>query len=417
MSSASRFASRPLGLARRRAVAGRADERLDLDEQRPAALERRGDDAARRRPAVIGRGTRGPDRRPRRRPRSAISNTPTSSVEPKRFLVARSRRSAGVALALERRRRRRRGARASWARRSSRPWSRGRRARRRSPRPWRAPSAARPTRGPGRRCPAAPSSSSTVAVWMESTTSSAGRSARASLDDPPDVVLGEDPDAARPPAASSRPRRAARSRTWPADSSPVAYRTRGAGGPGSGPRRPGAGAWTCRCRARRRAGRAIPATSPPPSTRSSSPIPRLQARQVGLGDARRGATGDVAADTAAGRRRARGRVGSRTTVSTSVFQPLARAALAFPAQERFAAALADEAALRPRHRLGRRTGGELTAPRPGCAAVRRGGCRGRPRRPCPRRSSSPARTCPAAGARRAASSIMFWMTRRSGRAP
>ena len=37
----------PAGLARGRAVAGRADQRLDLDEQRPAALEGRRDDAAR----------------------------------------------------------------------------------------------------------------------------------------------------------------------------------------------------------------------------------------------------------------------------------------------------------------------------------------------------------------------------------
>ena len=71
------------------------------------------------------------------RPPSPISNTPTSSVDPKRFFdgpqeaqASRSARPPGSGP-------RRRGARGSWGRPASRPSSRGRRGRRRCPRPWR----------------------------------------------------------------------------------------------------------------------------------------------------------------------------------------------------------------------------------------------------------------------------------------
>ena len=53
---------------------------------------------------------------------AAISSTPTSSVEPKRFLMRAQEPQRAEALALERAAPRRRGARASWARRASRPW-------------------------------------------------------------------------------------------------------------------------------------------------------------------------------------------------------------------------------------------------------------------------------------------------------
>ena len=156
------------------------------------------------------------------RPSSPISKTPTSSVEPKRFFDARSSRSAAVPLAfevedgvdevLERLR----------AGEASRPWSRARRGRPRSRRPWRAPSAAAPTRGPGRRCRPGRRARRRVAVWIESTTSSAGPLGARELGDPPDLALGDDADARRRRARRAGPSRAARRRTWAADSSPVA---------------------------------------------------------------------------------------------------------------------------------------------------------------------------------------------------
>ena len=53
------------GAPRRRRVAGRRDQRLDLDEQRPAALDRRRDDAAGRGAVVLGEEGPARDRRPR----------------------------------------------------------------------------------------------------------------------------------------------------------------------------------------------------------------------------------------------------------------------------------------------------------------------------------------------------------------
>ena len=112
-------AARPPG---GRAVAGRRHQRLDLDEERTAALQGRRDDAARRRrPACSTRNARAGSGTSIS-PSPAISKTPTSSVEPKRFLAARTSAQRRVALAFERRRPRRRGARGSWARRWSRPW-------------------------------------------------------------------------------------------------------------------------------------------------------------------------------------------------------------------------------------------------------------------------------------------------------
>ena len=90
----------PDGRAPRRAVAGRGDERLDLDEERPAALQRRRDDAP-------GRGTSCSTRNARagsatsRRPASTISRTPTSSVAPNRFFEARTQPERAAALALD----------------------------------------------------------------------------------------------------------------------------------------------------------------------------------------------------------------------------------------------------------------------------------------------------------------------------
>jgi hypothetical protein len=69
--------------------------------------------------------------------------------------------------------------------------------------------------------PAGPSRSSTVEVWIESTMTSVGRSARASSA----MAPTSDTDATRirePPGSPSRPSRSARSLTWAADSSPLA---------------------------------------------------------------------------------------------------------------------------------------------------------------------------------------------------
>ena len=112
--------------------------------------------------------------------------------------------------------------------------------------------------------------------------------------------------------------------------------------------RPGAGAWTCRSPARHRRGRASPGTRPPPRTRSSSSIPRRRrGRSASAMPARRFRRGGRRRDRAAIARSER--VGSRTTVSTSVFQP--SHARHCPSQRRkdFPAGLADEAALGPRH--------------------------------------------------------------------
>ena len=73
--------------------------------------------------------------------------------------------------------------------------------------------------------PAAPSSSSTVAVWIGIDDDEPRSLGPGDLDDPTDVVLGQDADTVAPTGPSSRPSRAARSRTWPGDSSPVAYST------------------------------------------------------------------------------------------------------------------------------------------------------------------------------------------------
>ncbi len=107
---------------------------------------------------------------------------------------------------------------------------------------------------------------------------SAGRSARRDLDDPPDVVLGEDRGSRSPAGPARRPRRAARRRTWAADSSPVAYRTR----PSVAATARDAGRRLEQERrladARLAAERTSePGTSPPPRTRSSSPMPDRRA--------------------------------------------------------------------------------------------------------------------------------------------
>ena len=114
------------GLARWRAVAGRADEGLDLDEQRPAALERRGDDAAGRGPSVIG------EERARRicdLEQPGLGHLEDADLVGRAEAVLRRSHQAqgGVALTLEVHDGIDQVLEGLRARRSSRPWSRGRR--------------------------------------------------------------------------------------------------------------------------------------------------------------------------------------------------------------------------------------------------------------------------------------------------
>ena len=97
----SRFGIDAARLAGRRAVAGRSDEGLDLDEQRAAALHRRGDDAAGRGLVDARRGRPARGRRPRaarcrpsrrRRPRPSSR---TGSWRPGRGAARRTARPRG----------------------------------------------------------------------------------------------------------------------------------------------------------------------------------------------------------------------------------------------------------------------------------------------------------------------------------
>ena len=403
----------------RRPDRARRDERLDLDEDRPAALERRRDDAAgRRRPSCVGRGTPAPGRRRSARPAAPISNTPTSSVEPNRFFDARSEAERREALALERQdgvdevlERLRAGERAvlrhvadeddrdpsdfaSSVRRSadSRTW---------------------PT------LPAGPSSSSTVAVWIESTMRSVGparpapapRSARpptrrrrgspvpAGPVEQPEPV-GAEPDLGRPTPRRSRTARA---------------RAAGRADAGGGleeerrladPRLAADEDERARRRARRRghdrarrsrsggAARSAPATDV--GERGRPPAPRGRRRPD---DARAPRLADDGLDEAVPR--------------------AAGAALAFPAQEGLTARLADVAALGLRGGSshaglpggGRRSAGFDRGQRLGGVDVE-AGLRVLSTTIVVPGSYLPSRRCSAR-----TSSTMFWITRRSGRAP
>ena len=240
--------------------------------------------------------------------------------------------------------------------------------------------------------PAAPSSSSTVAVWIESTTTRAGRADRATSTIRSDVVLGEDRDRLarrrRPAGPGARPG------AGPAPPTPRRWRT------GRAPPTPAA-TWSSSVDLPMPGSPpsriSEPGTMPPPRTRSSSPMPvgrrgtsrsPMSARATELGRRPPGPAGD------AGRLRGVAHDGLDEAVPGA-----AGAALALPAQERLAAALADEAARGLGHG---QPGRPVEVKRPRRArATRRRGCPGRPRGPCPRRSSCRARSGRAAGARRA----------------
>ena len=330
----------------RRSVDLRRDQRLDLDEQRPGALQRRRDRRARRAPSDAGsRNARAGSATSRRPVVGHLEARPTSSVEPKRFLAARSRRRRGSARPRGRARRRR-CARASWGRRASRPWSRGRRGRPGCRAPWLAPAAAPAPRAPGRPSPAGPSSSSTVSVWIESTTSSAGAVASAAATMRSTSVSARTSIARRPAPSTARAgRRAARSCARRL----LARRVQDAAAP------PGARATRRKLRAR---SVDLPMPGSPPSSTSEPGHEAAAEHAVELADADRACASLSASSTLAERRRrvARQRVaaaraahGGASAADERLDQRVpvaARAALALPAQARRAARAADVAARR-----------------------------------------------------------------------
>ena len=394
----------------------RGDERLDLDEDRPAAFERRRDHAARRgavalveegacrvlhlretaaahlehadllgRAEPVLRGADDPERREAlalerehrvdevlerlRAGQRAVLGHVADQHDRDRLRLRELRQSqrglAHLADAARRARRARRRSRSGWSRRSR-------------------ASAAR--RGRARRS-ARPRSRRRRGSWSRP----GPRAARVGR--PGDEPGRPTPRRSRT-ARSRRPRRRRR-------------------------RRPGGGASTCRSPARRRRGRSSPTTIPPPRTRSSSPIPNGRRGTSGSGNGRErrgmgrqgGAVRGRVPDAAA--------AGLADDGLDEAVPGAAGAALALPAEERLAARLADVAALG----FG---GGSSHAGLPG-------GGRDQPAstgvsvsaawmsRPASGSLSTtivvpgsylPSRRCSAR-----TSSIMFWITRRSGRAP
>ena len=194
-------------------------------------------------------------------------------------------------------------------------------------------------------------------------------------------------------APPRRPRRSARRRICAADSSPRDVERRAGRRPARQPERHRSSASTCRCPASRRAGRASPGTRPPPSTRSSSPMPVAQARRA-VG-ARPRAAAPAAPARPAARARGRAAAGGRARRRRALLDervPLAAAgALAVPLRGHVAAGGADEDRWTERamattdHRARRR---RLTPGRIGRAPTRqRARRRGNRRRRAPRRSS------------------------------
>ena len=180
--------------------------------------------------------------------------------------------------------------------------------------------------------PAGPSSSSTVTDWIESTTRTPGRPSRVRAVMRP-TSFSATTRIRSPTVPSSSPSRPARSRTCPADSSPLAYRTSPAVAVSP------AAAWSSRVDlpipGSPPSSTTDPGTSPPPRTRSSSEMPvgvrtgsasRRPARDCGTWPA----PGPVPAPAARPLWS-----GSRTSVSTRVFQaPQVRH---WPSQRRWAA--------------------------------------------------------------------------------
>ena len=247
--------------------------------------------------------------------------------------------------------------------------------------------------------PAAPSSSSTVAVCTESTTRTAGASDVAASTIAP-MSCSARIRTRSPAGPASTPSRPARRWTWVVDSSP--WRT------GRPDRRrhcrrwrrgPGASASTCRSPARRRAGRPNPGPG----------------RHRAPGRARRSRRGRAACRSARWTRGGRPRPHRWWRDSVAARRPWAcgrRSRRGCSTCRR--SGTGPPNAGRPRHRSRRRSGSRaapcqragaigapMLRPRPASAVSRRRGCRDPLRGPCPPRWSSRARSGQAAGARRA----------------
>ena len=171
--------------------------------------------------------------------------------------------------------------------------------------------------------PAGPSRSSTIAVWTESTTSTAGGSARAALDHPADRRSRRG-SGSRPPAGRRRAGRGAPPAGGPAAPTPRRWHRARRRSARRRPGRPspGAAASTCRSPARHRAGRA---TRHQPAAEDAVELadPDRAARDGRLRDvvegawrSRRPEPGRVDARPARSARRR-----DRTRVSTRLFQP------------------------------------------------------------------------------------------------
>ena len=258
--------------------------------------------------------------------------------------------------------------------------------------------------------PAAPSSSSTVAVWIESTMTAAWPLAIAPARRSARRRSPRRRGRARPPAPRAAP--AGRPAAAPGRPIPRPWR-RGRIGRRSrrARRRPGGGASTCRCRARRRPGRASPGTSPPPRTRSSSPI--AVAAGAGRRPRRRAASGTALARRSRQRARSRAPPWARgRAVSTRLFQvPQVRH---WPSQRR-----------NDSPQVCRRSGSVAT-PRPQTLGTTSTGVfvsasAAWMSRPASGSLSTtivvPGSYLPRSRCSARTSSIMFWITRRSGRAP
>ena len=267
--------------------------------------------------------------------------------------------------------------------------------------------------------PAGPSSSSTVAVWIESTTSSAGRSARARP-----RRSGRSSISATTRIAPPRPaveqaealgaqadlgRRLLAGRVEDPLGADDARRRR---------RRPGGGASTCRSRARRRARTTEPGDEPAAEDAVELADPDRQARRVGLADVGRGAVGAGRPPPRARRRARADRRGSPGRGSRRGCSRPRRRGTGPPSEGR------------TRRRTGRRTASGRARPPRSRRAVRATGVRASTgvsgsaawmSRPASGSRSTtivvpgsylPSRRCSAR-----TSSTMFWITRRSGRAP
>ena len=343
MSRLRRFGSSAARLARRRPVPGRADERLDLDQDRPAALHRRRDDAA-------GRSAR-MDREEGSRRIGDLHHSGVVHLEhadlvgrPEPVLGRPEQAHRGVPLAFEADHRvdevlERLGAGDRAVLGDVPDEDHG------DPVPL-----GQVHQAQRRFAHLADAAGRAVQLFdgrrLDRIDDHERRSARpGDLDDATDVVLGQDLDpfsrgaAEQPETGGPQPDLARRFLTRR-----VEHTARPRPWPGSARPPPGAAGSTCRCRALRRGARGSPGPGRRPARGRARRCPGCR-RGRSVSAMRPGGEGLSV-------RMAQLALGPRRLADDRLDQavPLAaRPALAFPAEERLRAALADEAALRPRH--------------------------------------------------------------------